>query len=132
MFWNSQFKLNFLQDLSDVLEAEGNRSLLEIEIESYCKSLLKTPWDVVLGDEFMANLGKYRKYDHNSVKDLLRVIRNKMHHYHEMTDSLKKMIGPIPDGYYSFFDKNFPSLFITLFDYAEKSGSRVYSKYIKI
>ena len=114
MFWNSQFKLNFLQDLSDVLEAEGNRSL------------------VVLEDEFMANLGKYRKYDHNSVNDLLRDIRKKMHHYHEMTDSLKKMIGPIPDGYYSFFDKNFPSLFITLFDYAEKSGSRVYSKYIKI
>ena len=30
-------KLHFLQNLSDVLEAEGNRNLLEIEIESYCK-----------------------------------------------------------------------------------------------
>ena len=80
----------------------------------------------------MNNLGKYRKYNHTSVKDLLRVIRNKLHHYNDMPESLKNIIGTIPDGYYSYFDKNFPSLFITLFDYVEKSGARTYSKYIKI
>lgn len=132
MFWGAQLKLNFLQDLSDLLEAEGNGSLLEIEIENYCKFVLKTPWNVVLGDEFMQNLGKYRKYEHNSVKDLLRVIRNKLHHYHDLTPSLQKAIGPVPEGFYSYFDKNFPLLFITLFDYVEKSRARIYTKYISI
>jgi serine/threonine-protein kinase/endoribonuclease IRE1 len=132
MFWNAQTKLNFLQDLSDLLEAEGNGSLLEIELEQYCRAILNQPWDLALGTEFMANLGKYRKYDSLSIKDLLRVIRNKMHHYHELPDDLKKVVGPLPDGFYSFFDKKFPTMFIRLFDYVEKSKARIYSKYIKL
>ena len=121
-----------MQDLSDLLEAEGNGSLLEVELEKYCKFIITHPWDLVLGAEFMSNLGKYRKYSHCSVKDLLRVIRNKMHHYHDLPETLKKNIGSMPEGFYAFFDKNFPSLFITLFDFVEKTGARIYSKYIKI
>jgi serine/threonine-protein kinase/endoribonuclease IRE1 len=132
LFWNSQVKLNFLQDVSDLLEAEGNGSLLEIELESFCKIAIPGGWEKELGTEFISNLGKYRKYNFESVKDLLRVIRNKMHHYHDLPDTLKKAVGTLPDGFYSFFDKKFPLLFISLFDYIEKSGNRVYFKYIKV
>ena len=132
MFWNSQIKLNFLQDVSDLLEAEGNGSLFEIELEAFCRPAIPAGWEKELGIEFIANLGKYRKYDFGSVKDLLRVIRNKMHHYYDLPDSLKKAVGPMPGGFYSFFDKKFPALFMSLFDYIEKSASRVYFKYIKV
>lgn len=132
LFWSTQVKLNFLQDVSDLLEAEGNGSLLEIELECYCKIVMDKPWDEVLGVDFIANLGKYRKYNHSSVKDLLRVIRNKMHHFHDMPEPLKVLVGPMPDGFFAFFDKKFPLLFITLFDYLEISGNKLISKYIKI
>ena len=132
LFWNSQTRLNFLQDVSDLLEAEGNGSLLEIELEGFCKAAIAGGWEKELGIEFISNLGKYRKYNFDSVKDLLRVIRNKMHHYHDLPDTLKKIVGSLPDGFYSFFDKKFPILFISLFDYIERSGSRVYFRYIKV
>lgn len=131
LFWNCQTKLNFLQDVSDLLEAEGNGSLLEIELEGFCKVAIVGGWEGELGTEFISNLGKYRKYNFDSVKDLLRVIRNKMHHYHDLPESLKKVVGPLPDGFYGFFEKKFPLLFISLFDYIERSGSRVYSRYVR-
>lgn len=132
LFWNCQTKLNFLQDVSDLLEAEGNGSLLEIELEGYCKGAIVGGWEKELGMEFISNLGKYRKYNFDSVKDLLRVIRNKMHHYHDLPDSLKKVVGGLPDGFFAFFDRKFPLLFVSLFDYIERSGSRVYSRYVRV
>ena len=37
----------------------------------------------------LGNLGKYRRYNYHSVRDLLRVIRNKCNHYRELPPELK-------------------------------------------
>jgi hypothetical protein len=39
----------------------------------------------------------------DSVRDLLRVIRNKKHHYQELDPALKAVLGPLPDGYCQYF-----------------------------
>ena len=47
----------------------------------------------------IANLGKYRKYHGSSLRDLLRVIRNKHNHFREMPPDLQQRLGPLPEGF---------------------------------
>ncbi len=50
--------------------------------------------------ELIENLGRYRKYNQSSLRDLLRVIRNKHNHFRELPDSLQAKLGPLPHGYH--------------------------------
>ena len=56
-------------------------------------------WAARLDDDFLNNLGRYRKYNFGSLRDLLRVIRNKHNHFREMPPSLQQSLGPLPDGF---------------------------------
>lgn len=58
-----------------------------------------TSWAVKLDAEFLANLGKYRKYNPGSLRDLLRVIRNKHNHFREMPEHLQQRVGRDPDSF---------------------------------
>lgn len=118
-FWTSEIKLMFLLDVSDRLEAAGTGSSIEIEFEAYCGGVLKKPWNEIIPSGLLMNIEKYRSYSYNSVKDLLRVIRNKKNHYNELSSDMKKLVGNIPEGFYSFFDQRFPDLLITVFRYME-------------
>lgn len=40
-------------------------------------------------------VGKHRKYS-NSVRDLLRVIRNKTQHYYDLPEDVQQALGPLP------------------------------------
>lgn len=73
-----------LKDLSDILEFEGIGSILEIEFESYCTGILARPWDHEIDHNLLGNIGKFRSYNFNSVKDLIRMIRNKHNHLNEL------------------------------------------------
>jgi Ribonuclease 2-5A len=42
---------------------------------------------------------RYRKYSYSSLRDLLRVIRNKHNHFREMPEELQRRVGHIPDGF---------------------------------
>lgn len=68
--------------------------------ESYSSAAVGSNWGAGLDAELVANLGKYRRYDYSCLRDLLRVVRNKRNHFREMPDSLQRMLGPVPDGYY--------------------------------
>jgi hypothetical protein len=49
----------------------------------------------------LQDLNRYRKYDTHCVRDLLRVIRNKRHHYHELSESLRTRLElDLPSGMY--------------------------------
>lgn len=47
--------------------------------------------------------GKYRRYSYTSLRDLLRVIRNKHSHYRELPAELQRRLGTIPEGFLSYF-----------------------------
>lgn len=57
-------------------------------------------WGAAVDPDLIVNLGKYRRYDYTSLRDLLRVVRNKKNHFREMPESLQRAMGPVPDGYY--------------------------------
>ena len=60
----------------------------------------------------LSDLYKYRKYRSNSIRDLLRAMRNKRHHYRELPEDLKTTLGDIPDGYMYYFSSRFPRLLL--------------------
>ena len=62
--------------------------------------------------EIQQDLYKYRKYRSDSVRDLLRAMRNKRHHYRELPEELRATLGDIPDGYMDYFSSRFPRLLL--------------------
>lgn len=114
-FWSPKKRLNFLCDVSDHFEKEKRDppTAALTELESYAPSVCGTDFLKLLGKEFVESMGKQRKYTGTRLLDLLRALRNKKNHYEDMSDKLKKDVGPLPDGYLSFWTRRFPNLLIT-------------------
>lgn len=113
-FWSAEKQLNFLMDVSDRFEKEDRDppSKLLLVLEEHASFILKGDWHKQVDRAFLDNLGKYRKYQPDRVLDLLRALRNKKHHYHELPEPLKKQVGPVPEGYVSYFLRRFDHLLI--------------------
>jgi serine/threonine-protein kinase/endoribonuclease IRE1 len=132
-FWPVDEKLKFLCDVSDCYEREKNsisnihdktalRSPAEKEslsiladLESLASNVIghSKDWLRALPKTFLTEMGKQRKYDGAKMIDLLRVIRNKKNHFHDLPDDVKEqMLGGSEKGYYEFWAKRFPSLLI--------------------
>ena len=46
-------------------------------------------WGTLVDPQLVANLGRYRRYQFRSLRDLLRVVRNKKSHFREMPMELQ-------------------------------------------
>lgn len=68
-------------------------------VEAGADSVVGRSWDVRLDAELTEDAGRYRKYDFSSVRDLLRVVRNKRHHFHELPERVKGLMSPLPGGF---------------------------------
>lgn len=91
MFWTAEERLTFLTAASDRVELEDredNSSVLGA-MEAVGARALSGSWDEKLDSVLLENLGKYRRYNYWSVRDLLRVIRNKSNHYRELPQNVK-------------------------------------------
>ena len=83
----------------DVCFFQVDRTLLH-QLEAVCEEAIGgASWGSALEPEVIANLGKYRKYNSGSLRDLLRVIRNKHNHFREMPPDLQQRLGPLPEGF---------------------------------
>jgi len=113
-FWSAKKRLNFLCDVSDHFEKEKRDppSPALQELEKWAPDVCQSDFLKPLGKEFVDSLGKQRKYTGTRLLDLLRALRNKKNHYEDMPDKLKKDVGPLPDGYLSFWTRKFPNLLI--------------------
>jgi serine/threonine-protein kinase/endoribonuclease IRE1 len=119
-FWSSEKQLRFLMDTSDVVEENPDAySPIRRALESEALAVVGPDWSVLLLPELISNLGKYRKYDYTSVRDCLRVIRNKKHHYNELSTDLKRKLGgSMPVGFLNYFlaQSRFPKLLMHAVD----------------
>lgn len=97
LFWRSETRLSFLRDTSDRVELEdreGNSDLLKA-LESVAPIALGGKWDVKMETSLLIDIGRYRQYEFDSVRDLLRVIRNKFNHYRECPQEIQVRIHAI-------------------------------------
>jgi len=120
-FWSLAKRLKFLCELSDRLElsdtiipeSNAKRNLPTLNAFSIEKGAVKvfgSSWEKKLDPELMESSLNRRTYDPSSVRDCLRMIRNKHHHYEELSSSLKSRIGSNTDGLSQYFDRKFPCL----------------------
>ncbi|CAM9917432.1 unnamed protein product, partial [Phaeothamnion confervicola] len=115
-FWDDERRLAFLMDLSDRLEQEQSpQSPLLCRIEAGADAVVGRSWDLRLGAELLEHVGRYRKYDYASARDLLRVVRNKRHHFHELPPHVQEVLSPLPVGLVSHVNRLFPELLMHCF-----------------
>lgn len=91
LFWSSETRLSFLRDTSDRVELEdreANSDLLK-SLESTALVALGGKWNEKMEPAFITNIGHYRRYKFDSVRDLLRVMRNKFNHYRELPNEIQ-------------------------------------------
>ncbi|MFS8034228.1 putative protein kinase IRE1 family [Helianthus anomalus] len=117
LFWNSEIRVSFLRDTSDRVELEDREvsSIILGALESKGSIALGGKWDEKMEPEFIANIGRYRRYKYNSVRDLLRVIRNKLSHYRELPNEIQELLGSVPEGFDVYFASRFPRLLMEVY-----------------
>ncbi len=97
LFWSRERVLAFLQDVSDRVDKEDADSALVESLERGRSEVVRANWHDWLDDSVRDDLRKHRTYNGRQVRDLLRALRNKKHHYNELPENIKAMYGRIPD-----------------------------------
>jgi serine/threonine protein kinase len=113
-FWDAQKRLTFLTDLSDRMEGEVRDppSPMLRNLERGAVKIVGDDWYKKIDRLLKENLKERRSYDGTSVRDLLRAMRNKRHHYQDLGDKLQGALGELPSGFLSYFITRFPNLFL--------------------
>ncbi|KAJ8629312.1 hypothetical protein MRB53_022635 [Persea americana] len=110
-------RLWFLREVSDKVELKdkvGESDLLKA-LENTAPVALGGNWDEKMEASFITNFGRQRRYKYNSIRDLLRLIRNKLNHYGELPKEIQELLGSVPEGFYNYFASRFPKLFIEVY-----------------
>ncbi|KAJ3342126.1 bifunctional endoribonuclease/protein kinase ire1 [Gonapodya sp. JEL0774] len=113
-FWTPSKRLAFLQEVSDRFEIEEKfppTPLLQ-KLESRAPQVVGNDWYKRIDRYLVENLGKYRKYDGSSIRDLLRALRNKKHHYQDLPEHVQRALGALPEGFLQYFTSRFPNLLL--------------------
>ncbi|PKA48124.1 Serine/threonine-protein kinase/endoribonuclease IRE1a [Apostasia shenzhenica] len=117
LFWSSERRLAFLRDTSDRIELEDreNQSELLKALENTGPVAFGGKWGEKLDAAFISDMGRFRKYKFDSIRDLLRVVRNKLNHYRELPKELQEILGSVPKGFDQYFCSRFPRLLIEVY-----------------
>ncbi|KAJ0702074.1 putative protein kinase IRE1 family transcription factor WD40-like family [Helianthus annuus] len=117
LFWDPEMRLSFLRDASDRVELEDRETDSDLlkALENIGTVGLGGKWDEKLDNILLSDIGRYRKYKYDSVRDLLRVIRNKLNHYRELSKEIRDVLGPVPTGFESYFSSRFPKLVMEVY-----------------
>ncbi|KAJ3112759.1 bifunctional endoribonuclease/protein kinase ire1 [Phlyctochytrium bullatum] len=136
-FWTATKRLAFLQDVSDRLEVEEREPLSGLlkQVERGAGKAIGPDWMRKVDRVVIESLGKYRKYVGTSVQDLLRALRNKKHHYQDLSPDAKKILGPLPDGFLNYFASRFPNLLLHCYhlvtEHKGLSSESVFREYLE-
>uniref|UniRef100_A0A8B9R842 non-specific serine/threonine protein kinase n=1 Tax=Anas platyrhynchos TaxID=8839 RepID=A0A8B9R842_ANAPL len=111
-FWSAEKQLQFFQDISDRIEKEPAEGPIVTALEMGGRSVVRTNWRMHISLPLQTDLRKFRTYKGGSVRDLLRAMRNKKHHYHELPADVQEALGAVPEGFVQYFTSRFPRLLL--------------------
>ncbi|QIX00087.1 hypothetical protein AMS68_005604 [Peltaster fructicola] len=132
-FWSPEKRLAFLCDVSDHFEREprgvwddgwtGDSYHLRM-LEKYSREVIGNGNNFLasLDRIFVDTLGKQRKYSGDRVLDLLRALRNKKNHYEDMSEEVKRRVGPLAGGYLKYWTDKFPRLLMVCYQVIHECG----------
>ncbi|XP_046408900.1 serine/threonine-protein kinase/endoribonuclease IRE1 [Ischnura elegans] len=117
LFWSRAKVMSFFQDVSDRVEKEDQSSVVLRALErggwpggTAWTVVGRGDWKSSIDPEVSEDLRKYRNYRGNSVRDLLRALRNKKHHYRELSVAAQEKLGSVPDEFINYWTSRFPLL----------------------
>lgn len=110
IFWESVEILEFLQDVSDRVEKDLPHSPALMALETGSDRVVHGDWRAHIDAEIAFDLRKYRSYRGDSLRDLLRALRNKKHHYRELSPQAQTSLGQLPDQFTEYWLSRFPQL----------------------
>nr|XP_012635629.1 serine/threonine-protein kinase/endoribonuclease IRE2 isoform X5 [Microcebus murinus] len=111
-FWSRAKQLQFFQDVSDWLEKESEQGPLVRALEAGGYKVVRNNWHKHISLPLQTDLRRFRSYKGTSVRDLLRAMRNKKHHYRELPADVRQTLGRVPDGFVQYFTDRFPRLLL--------------------
>ncbi|ETE68960.1 Serine/threonine-protein kinase/endoribonuclease IRE1, partial [Ophiophagus hannah] len=111
-FWSLEKQLQFFQDVSDRIEKESLDGPIVKELERGGRAVVKMDWREHITVPLQTDLRKFRSYKGGSVRDLLRAMRNKKHHYRELPPEVQETLGSVPDDFVAYFTSRFPHLLL--------------------
>ncbi|NXL29725.1 ERN1 endoribonuclease, partial [Glaucidium brasilianum] len=111
-FWSQEKQLQFFQDVSDRIEKEPAEGPIVSALEAGARWVVRTNWRMHISLPLQTDLRKFRTYKGGSVRDLLRAMRNKKHHYHELPPDVRAALGSVPEGFVQYFTSRFPRLLL--------------------
>ncbi|CAB3368428.1 Hypothetical predicted protein [Cloeon dipterum] len=111
-FWDADKRLAFLLDVSDRVESENLESEVLKALETKNWVVVQRDWRKHIGEAIATDLRKYRNYRGENVRDLLRALRNKKHHYQDLAEDAKEILKNDPKDFLAYFTKRFPLLLI--------------------
>nr|CAD7443363.1 unnamed protein product [Timema bartmani] len=112
LFWDKAKILAFFQDVSDRVEKESDESLVLSGLEFDSSRVVRDDWRQCIDWEVAHDLRKYRNYRGNSVRDLLRALRNKKHHYRDLSEEAQQSLGELPNKFVDYWTERFPLLLL--------------------
>ncbi|CRL01658.1 CLUMA_CG014880, isoform A [Clunio marinus] len=110
LFWREEKILGFLQDVSDRIEKLDVYTDPLRTLEKNAKVIVRDDWSLHVDESITEDLRRYRGYLGISVRDLLRALRNKKHHYHELSADAQRVLGTIPSDFVKYWITLFPYL----------------------
>uniref|UniRef100_A0A8D2E0S9 Serine/threonine-protein kinase/endoribonuclease IRE2 n=1 Tax=Sciurus vulgaris TaxID=55149 RepID=A0A8D2E0S9_SCIVU len=112
LFWSRSKQLQFFQDVSDWLEKESEQGPLVTALEAGSSKVVRHNWHKHISMPLQTDLRRFRSYKGTSVRDLLRAMRNKKHHYRELPAEVQQALGQVPDSFLQYFTQRFPRLLL--------------------
>ncbi|XP_063082735.1 serine/threonine-protein kinase/endoribonuclease IRE2 isoform X3 [Cavia porcellus] len=112
LFWSRAKQLQFFQDVSDWLEKESEHGPLMTALEAGGYKVVRDNWHHHISMPLQTDLRRFRSYKGTSVRDLLRAMRNKKHHYRELPAEVQQVLGCVPDSFVQYFTCRFPRLLL--------------------
>ncbi|XP_041941366.1 serine/threonine-protein kinase/endoribonuclease IRE1-like [Alosa sapidissima] len=109
-FWSLEKQLQFFQDVSDRIEKEPLDGPIVRQLERGGRAVVMGDWREHITVPLQTDLRKFRSYKGGSVRDLMRAMRNKKHHYRELPPEVQETLGSVPDEFVAYFTSRFPSL----------------------
>ena len=94
------------------MDKEDYDSAILAAVERNKSDIVRGNWNDCLDDVIRDDLRKHRTYNGKSVRDLLRALRNKKHHYHELDAETRIRYGRMPDQFADYWISRFPKLLI--------------------
>uniref|UniRef100_A0A1I7UR29 non-specific serine/threonine protein kinase n=1 Tax=Caenorhabditis tropicalis TaxID=1561998 RepID=A0A1I7UR29_9PELO len=129
-FWTSEKRLAFFSDVSDRVEKEDDHSPVVRRLEAEARTICCGGWREKICEALREDLRKFRTYKTTSVRDLLRAMRNKKHHYRELPEEVRLSLGDIPDQFLHYFTARFPRLLLHVYKATEWcAGEPVFRRY---